>query len=434
MMRPTLRIWLLTCGLLVLTVGVGHAQLSRNGSPVGSSIQSAQQSPTVSVITWHDSLVSNVLSLVRADSLRAIVRHLESFGTRFAFAPNRDSVYRWIRDRFMSVGFTDVVVDSFLCTYPWHGVSMTTWQKNVIATLPGRVTPSKVIIIGAHYDSRGKNGDSMVSAPGADDNGSGTAAVLEIARITKLSGFEPQSTVKFVAFAAEELGYLGSLDYAQKARAFQMNVRLMIALDVVSYSRLDIRQSRVGVFFGDPSICDVPRVKVTLKQFSGLSPVYYNSAASDDWSFMHAGFPSVGFLEDTFSPYLHSPQDVDSTCNYDYCAEVTRAACALALTFADVEISFIPQSVIPPAYRLFDNYPNPFNGTTNILFDLPAVETVSLKVFDSLGREIAGLIDGKLDPGMYSVQWIGKDCASGVYFFRMQSGKFVQTKKMLKLK
>jgi len=86
---------------------------------------------------------------------------------------------------------------------------------------------------------------------------------------------------------------------------------------------------------------------------------------------------------------------------------------------------------VPLEYALHQNYPNPFNPATNIEFTLPVSGHVSLKVFDMTGREVATLIDKDLNPGRYEKQFNGSGLASGVYFYRLASAEFVQTKKMI---
>jgi len=89
---------------------------------------------------------------------------------------------------------------------------------------------------------------------------------------------------------------------------------------------------------------------------------------------------------------------------------------------------------IPSQFQLFQNYPNPFNPTTTIRFLLPQRSHVTLKVFDVLGREVATLVDGEMEAGEHTVIYNAKDLASGVYFYRLQAGNFVEQKKMLLLK
>jgi hypothetical protein len=99
---------------------------------------------------------------------------------------------------------------------------------------------------------------------------------------------------------------------------------------------------------------------------------------------------------------------------------------------------------IPQLFALEQNYPNPFNPSTMISFQLSANSTVSLKVYDVLGKEVTTLVNNELEAGRYSVNFDASNLsngvssnggyASGVYFYALKAGSFVQTKKMLLLK
>ena len=89
---------------------------------------------------------------------------------------------------------------------------------------------------------------------------------------------------------------------------------------------------------------------------------------------------------------------------------------------------------VPSRYSLGQNYPNPFNPTTNIRFTLPQRTRVSLKVFDIMGREVAALTSGVFEAGMYLRQWKADQSSSGVYFYRLQTADFVQTRQMVLLR
>ncbi|MDZ7377265.1 MAG: T9SS type A sorting domain-containing protein, partial [candidate division KSB1 bacterium] len=89
----------------------------------------------------------------------------------------------------------------------------------------------------------------------------------------------------------------------------------------------------------------------------------------------------------------------------------------------------------PPAlFDLYQNYPNPFNLTTTIRFSLPQRNYVTLKAFDVVGREVATLVSGELNPGEHAVDFNATDLASGVYFYKLQYGESVKTRKLLLMK
>jgi len=88
----------------------------------------------------------------------------------------------------------------------------------------------------------------------------------------------------------------------------------------------------------------------------------------------------------------------------------------------------------PTIFALSQNYPNPFNPATTISYDVPKSGIVALKVYDVLGREVALLVNEQKQPGSYRVKFDGSSLSSGVYFYRLQAGSFVDTKKLVLLK
>ncbi len=88
-------------------------------------------------------------------------------------------------------------------------------------------------------------------------------------------------------------------------------------------------------------------------------------------------------------------------------------------------------SDLPVAFSLRQNYPNPFNPSTKIQFTIANRRLTTVKVYDVLGRDVATLVDGVKEPGMYTVQFDARDLASGVYFYRLQAGSFAETKRLL---
>jgi hypothetical protein len=173
----------------------------------------------------------------------------------------------------------------------------------------------------------------------------------------------------------------------------------------------------------------------------------YKSLAN--WQTLGYDLHSVSMLPAFRAPYLH----IDSThassdfldakgipidgILYDFDGQLRNASTPDigADEFSRVPIAVEEQSTtVPNAFVLDQNYPNPFNPVTTISFSLPSKSLVSLKVFDLIGREVAIIVSEILSAGDYSRQWNASNLPSGVYFYRLQAGKFTDTKKIVLLK
>jgi hypothetical protein len=99
-----------------------------------------------------------------------------------------------------------------------------------------------------------------------------------------------------------------------------------------------------------------------------------------------------------------------------------------------VVVTAVESDKLPTEFRLHQNYPNPFNPSTKITFALPKTSHVVLTIVDALGRVQAVLVDGEKPAGTYTAEWNAANVPSGIYFYRLQAGQFVETKKMILLK
>jgi hypothetical protein len=101
---------------------------------------------------------------------------------------------------------------------------------------------------------------------------------------------------------------------------------------------------------------------------------------------------------------------------------------------SEITSAAVVRGSLPLAYELEQNYPNPFNPSTTIRFAIPARSHVTLSVFNILGQVVAELVNGDVDPGGHEVKFDGGNLSSGVYFYSLHAGSFMQTKKLLILR
>lgn len=295
--------------------------------------------PGLRAVTWNP-LIDAMVRSVSGSAIDGRVQRLQDFGTRFCRSDSAWAAADWIRAELEQAG-----ADS---------VSFHTWDPgyspNVVAVLRGWYEPETIIVVGGHYDSI----SSGSSAPGADDNASGTALVLEAARV--LGGHRFDCTLVFVAFGGEELGLFGSEAWAAAAAARGDQVAAMINADMVGYLApgdtpdLDVITDNASAWLrdlaGDVGAAYVPDLAV----IDGVLP---GGATSDHASFWAHGYHAVQLWEDDdHSPYLHTASDVVGTSyNSGALAEgFARLAVAMAAELAvpcPVAIAHAPLADVP---------------------------------------------------------------------------------------
>jgi hypothetical protein len=149
--------------------------------------------------------------------------------------------------------------------------------------------------------------------------------------------------------------------------------------------------------------------------------IYVSTNRGASWSAMNNGLSNTA----VFSLAVNHQYLFAGTSSYVFRAEHGQTVLS------------VPRSIeLPTAFHLSQNYPNPFNPSTRINFQIPNLkpQTVSLKVYDVLGREVATLMNEYLQPGSYEVTFNADGLASGVYFYRLQAGEFTETRRLLLLR
>lgn len=321
-------------------------------------------------------------------------------------------------------------------------------SNNIVAKINGKIKPENEYILVAHYDSWSNQRESL--APGADDNASGTAAVMEAARILK--NYELESTINFLLVSGEELGMFGSDYHAFNAKTLKRNIQGVINTDMIGYP-IGYIQPRliVGSFQKYNHLIDSIieyNSRHNLNIF--LDPVIDHTGASDYGPFALAGYNSIHISEGTpeeiwggANPYYHTIFDTYDKLNPNLLIKATQLIVASAAELVKpIGRVSVNESEITSNFYLYQNFPNPFNSSTNIKFNVPEESFVSIKVFDLLGREINTLVDEHKLPGIYNITLNTErytNLTSGVYFYRLvartsTNNLYTITKKLLFLR
>lgn len=201
------------------------------------------KSDTTVSLQHLDPEISEMLSEISADTIEKNIRALAGFGTRHTLSETESDTHgigaarEWIRDEMQRYsdeagGRLQVEFHSFI-QEPMRRVPEPTEIVNVIATLPGSdPADDRYFVVSGHYDSRATHiMDAESDSPGANDDASGTAAVMEMARI--MSQYEFPATLVFMAVAGEEQGLLGAARWAEEAAEAGLNIAGMITNDII---------------------------------------------------------------------------------------------------------------------------------------------------------------------------------------------------------
>jgi hypothetical protein len=269
---------------------------------------------------------------INADSLEAFVTWMQAFGTRFALSGGHRIVALNIKNCFIRLGYTNTKIDSFRITKTYKGIVYQQWQYNVIATLEGSGVSDSISVMGGHYDNYLSTGDAFTLVPGANDNASGVAAALEVARVMKKNNYTPKNTIVFIAFGSEEMGLFGSSYYATDARTTLKKIRIMLNNDMIAYEP-DNNTANWSVNIIDYNNSHYSRAVAERLCIKYTLLKYYNdntySSASDSYPFFTNGYKALFFFSKKMDPNYHTLFDFVENCNFNYCREIVKLNCAI---------------------------------------------------------------------------------------------------------
>lgn len=285
----------------------------------------------VSYTVDNQATVGAWLPQVQEANIRGTISHLSgNYRNRYYTTTTGKSAAAWIRDRWLALaaGRTDVSAELFTAC----GNCAT--QPSVILTVQGSELPGEIVVVGGHLDSisNSGSGESML-APGADDDASGIATITEVVRVALASGWKPKRTVKFMGYAAEEVGLRGSNAIAQSFRNSGQNVVGVLQLDMTNYagaSNVDMRivsdyaSAELKTFFAQ--LFDTYLAPLGLSR--GTETCGY--ACSDHASWTNAGFPAAMMAEPEFFGSLHTTGDTLANMGNTAAVSVNLAKFGLA--------------------------------------------------------------------------------------------------------
>ncbi len=283
--------------------------------------------PAPEEIRTVDPLIQAMVAGLTQTNLDATWQTLDDFEVRYTLSPQNDTATQWILDELRSFGIRA----------DFHYYQQSGTRRNVIATIPGVVDSTKVVYICGHLDATSPT--PTICSPGADDNGSGSAAVIEAARV--MSQYQYDYTIKFALFNGEEQGLLGSAAYAADVAALGENILGVFNCDMIAYRGTDPAPPDLVIYTNTASQSLATVLSTAINDYvtNLIQPVVVVEAltGSDHASFWNHGYKAICSIEDEawgsdFCPWYHTCNDRIEQYPHDYilnCAKANLAAVAV---------------------------------------------------------------------------------------------------------
>ncbi len=279
----------------------------------GDASAQAARAKLVSYTIDNQTTVNPWLPQASEANIRGSITTLSGNTNRYYTSTTGKSSAEWIRSRWQTLAGTRTDVSTELST-----CSNCSTQPSVILTINGNELPGEIVVLGAHLDSINTSGGGSNTqvAPGADDDASGVATLTEIIRVALASGWKPKRTVKFMAYAAEEVGLRGSNAIAQSFKTSGKNVVGMLQLDMTNYKSGSVADMQLITDYSSAELKTfLTNLFDTYLAPGGLTRSTYTCGygCSDHASWTSAGYPAAMMFEagssSGYNPNIHGPND-----------------------------------------------------------------------------------------------------------------------------
>lgn len=326
----------------------------------------------------YNSYYGNIVANTSSENVLNDLMAFEAFGVKELGTLALTDTQNWIIDRYESLGYTDVVLQSF--TYN------NKTSNNIIITKTGTVYPNTFLIIDAHYDT--------VNGPGTNDNGTGTVLLLELARLLK--DVDTEYSIKFIHFSGEEDGLIGSNFYVNNTIIPQnLDIKLVFNIDEVG---------GVAGMTNDTIICERDQsspqsnnsasnaattvLATCMELYSNLNTEISYAYASDYVPFENNGEIITGLYEKNISPVNHTTNDNLAHMDPVYAYEVVKGALGAAMEFAVAYDSSLEIDEEPLLESSISIYPNPTNKSIHITFKSGVEKPIDFRLIDIQGKVV----------------------------------------------
>ena len=376
---------------------------------------------TYPAVTAENPQIRVLMDAVSVDSIQATIEHMSSYHTRRYDSRFIYDVQDWLVSRYNDFGVDTVMLHDFEVPYFEQGTA-----DNVIAVKWGTTTPEEFVVCGAHYDSWNADGydPDTIRSPGADDNASGVAGILETARL--LSPYTFDRSIIFANWCAEECGLVGSAAYAHDMAEQRMDIVAYFNLDMTGYLA-EGSDIHVNLMYTSQDSLLGQYVKHFSRVYFPEMPIWQDWLAwgdSDYSSFNRNGYPAIHPFEDVnaSSPFIHSRQDILglSVNNLEQSKRFTELNLGTVALLAGLNGTALPENATAKVAL----YPNPANDAVRILSDNGLRQVT---IYNLLGQEILRF---NLQ-GQHSTNIDINNYLSGVYIVKVETENGQFTKRLV---
>lgn len=366
-------------------------------------------------LPYYQGIVDNCSLVDVTSNLNEFVGH----GVKTVGSTELVSAKNWLKAKYLSYGYTDIVEDDF-------SVGPNT-ATNIIVTKRGEVYPNTYVIVDGHYDT--------INGVGANDNGSGTVLLLEIAKL--LANVPTEYSIKFINFSAEEVGLIGSQHYVNNvvnSTSPKMDIRLVLNIDEVGGVAGMINDTIVCEYDNSsPPENNAASVVVTnelatcIGLYSTLNTSTSFAYASDYIPFENNGEIITGLYESNETPHAHQSTDVIANMDINYLYEVTKGTIGAVLHFAIAN-----ESLSVNEYGELDDkiniFPNPTNDILTLNFSDEYDMPIHCKLVDLNGKVVYAETFNSVNN---THQILMKNISTGVYLLEVEIGFQKLNKKII---
>lgn len=338
---------------------------------------------TYPVITEENPQIRALMDSVSVDNIKAYIEHLSSYHTRRYDSHYIYEVQDWLYEHYNTLPVDTVIKHDFKL----ENLSITETGDNILAVQWGTKTPEEFVICGAHYDSYAWDGydPDTIRSPGADDNATGVAGILETARL--LSHYTFDRSIIYANWCAEECGLLGSAAYAHDCAEQNMDIVGYFNLDMTGYLA-EGSDIHVHLMYTTQDSLIANYVYNFSHVYFPEMPISQNwlvNADSDYSSFNRNGYPAVHPFEDVHasSPFIHSRNDVLglSVNNLEQSKRFTELNLGLVATLAGINNDGVEETEAIHVAM----FPNPATETVTLLSD---DGLLNVSIYNFLGQHI----------------------------------------------